>query len=113
RRSKTPNRTVATLFGTITLWRRLYQPLHGIEPSIFPLEIRLGLEAGRATPALAERVAQAVVTFPQKTVLTLLKDTHGVSWSVASLLKVIASVATGVDEHRHDGQAAPLPLMLV
>ncbi len=59
RRSKTPNRTVATLFGTITVWRMLYQPLHGVEPSIFPLEIRLGLEAGRATPALAERVAQA------------------------------------------------------
>ena len=26
RRSKTPNRKVATLFGTITLWRYLYQP---------------------------------------------------------------------------------------
>ena len=52
RRSKTPNRKVATLFGTITLWRYLYQPLHGVEPSIFPLEIRLGLEVGLATPAL-------------------------------------------------------------
>jgi hypothetical protein len=30
RRSKTPNRKVATLFGTITLWRYLYQPLHGV-----------------------------------------------------------------------------------
>ena len=54
RRFKSPNRTVATLFGTITLWRMLYQPLHGIERSIVPLEIRLGLEAGLATPALAE-----------------------------------------------------------
>jgi hypothetical protein len=112
RRSKNPNRKVATLFGTITLWRRLYQPLHGIEPSIFPLEIRLGLEAGLATPALAERVAQAVVTFPQKTVLTLLKDAHGVSWSVASLRKVIAGVAAGVEGHRHDAQAAQLLLWL-
>src|SRR5947209_7091073 len=59
RRSKTPNRTVATLFGTITLWRMLYQPTHGGERSIFPLELRLGLEAGVATPALAERVALA------------------------------------------------------
>ena len=32
--------------------------VHGVERSIFPLEIRLGLEAGRATPALAERVAR-------------------------------------------------------
>ena len=108
RRSKTPNRKVATLFGTITLWRMLYQPLHGIEPSIFPLEIRLGLEAGLATPGVAERVAQAAITFPQKTVLTLLKDTHGVSWSVASLRKVIAGVAAGVEGHRHDAQAARL-----
>src|SRR3954463_13081426 len=42
RRAKTPNRSVATLFGTITLWRMLYQDVHGIEPSIFPLEVRLG-----------------------------------------------------------------------
>jgi hypothetical protein len=37
RRAKTPNRKVATLFGTITLWRSLYQPIHGIEHAIFPL----------------------------------------------------------------------------
>ena len=47
RRAKTPNRGIATLFGTITLWRYLYQPIHGVERSIFPLEIRLGIE----TPA--------------------------------------------------------------
>ena len=80
-----PNRQVATLFGTITLWRMLYQPLHGLKPSIFPLEIRLGLEAGLATPGLAERAAQAAITSPQRAVLTLLKDAHGVSSSVASL----------------------------
>jgi hypothetical protein len=112
RRSKTPNRKVSTLFGTITLWRMLYQPLHGIEPSIFPLEIRLGLEAGLATPGLAERVAQAAITSSQKTVLTLLKVAHGVSWSVASLRTVIAGVAGGVEGHRHDAQAAQLLLWL-
>jgi hypothetical protein len=108
RRSKTPNRSVATLFGTITLWRRLYQPLHGGEPSIFPLEIRLGLEAGLATPGLAERAAQAAASSTQKAVLALLKAAHGVSWSVASLRKVIAGVAAGMEEHRRDAQAAQL-----
>jgi hypothetical protein len=108
RRSKTPNRSVATVFGTITLWRWLYQPLHGIEPSIFPLEIRLGLEAGLATPALAERAAQAAVGSPQAAVLARLKDDQGVSWSVASLRKVIAGVAAGMGEHRHDAQVAQL-----
>ena len=49
------NRHVATLFGTITLMRFLYQPVESAERSIFPLEIRLGLEAGIATPVLIGR----------------------------------------------------------
>jgi hypothetical protein len=106
RRSKTPHRTVATLFGTITLWRMLYQPLHGIERSIFPLEIRLGLEAGLATPALAERVAQAATSSTQDTVLATLKRDHGVGWSVASLRTVIAAVTEGMEPHRQDAQVA-------
>lgn len=105
RRSKTPNRKVATLFGTITLWRMLYQDVHGVEPAIFPLEVRLGLEAGRATPALAERAARAAVTLPQDAVLAALRADHGVSWSVASLRAVIAAVAAGMDAHRLDAQA--------
>jgi hypothetical protein len=105
-RSKTPNRTVATLFGTITLWRYLYQPIHGIEPSVFPLEIRLGLEAGLATPALTERVGQAAVTSSQNSVLEYLKRNHGVRWSVASLRKVIAEVSEGMEPHRHDAAVA-------
>jgi hypothetical protein len=108
RRSKTPNRSVATAFGTITLWRMLYQDIHGAEPSIFPLEVRLGLEAGRATPALAERAARAAVTSAQDTVLAALRDDHGVNWSVATLRAVIAAVAAGMDAHRHDAQAARL-----
>jgi hypothetical protein len=105
-RSKTPKHTVATLFGTITLWRYLYQPLHGVEPSIFPLEISLGLEAGLATPALAERVGQAAATATQNTVLADLKRDHGVSWSVATLRKVIAGVSEGMEPHRHDASVA-------
>src|SRR5436305_8152721 len=106
RRFKSPNRTVATLFGTITLWRMLYQPLHGVERSIVPLEIRLGLEAGLATPALAERVAQAATASTQDTVLDTLRRNHGVCWSVASLRTVIAGVAQGMEPHRQDGQVA-------
>jgi hypothetical protein len=105
RRSKTPNRSVATLFGTITLWRMLYQDVHGVEPSTFPLEVRLGLEAGRATPALAERATRAAVTLPQDAVLAVLRDDHGVRWSVASLRAVIAGVAAGMGAHRHGAQA--------
>jgi hypothetical protein len=108
RRCKTPNRSVATHFGTITLWRMLYQDVDGIEPSIFPLEIRLGLEAGRATPALAERAAGAAVTSPQEAVLAALRADHGVRWSATTLRAVIAGVAAGMEVHRQEAQVARL-----
>jgi hypothetical protein len=94
------------LFGTITVWRMLYQPLHGVEPSIFPLEIRLGLEAGLCTPGLTERVAQAATATSQNAVLATLQRDQSVSWSVATLRKVIAEVATGMEPHRHDAAVA-------
>jgi len=108
RRSKTPNRSVATVFGTITLWRTLYQDVHGVEPSIFPLEVRLGLEAGRATPALAERAARAAVASPQSAVLAALRDDHGVRWSAATLRAVVAAVAAGMEAHCQEAQASRL-----
>jgi hypothetical protein len=106
RRDKTPNRRIATLFGTITLWRWLYQPIHGVERSIFPLEIRLGLAAGRATPALAERVAHAAADSTQSTVLGDLKRDQGVAWSVATLRLVIATTWEGMTPHFHAAQVA-------
>jgi hypothetical protein len=56
RRRRQHPRSVATLFGPVTLWRRLYAPLERRGSSMHPLELRLGIEAGLATPALAERV---------------------------------------------------------
>src|SRR4051794_30367581 len=106
RRAKTPNRGVATLFGTITLWRHLYQPIHGVERSIFPLEIRLGLAAGRATPALAERAARAAADSTQGTVLADLRRDHAVAWSVDTLRAVIASTWDGMAPQFHDAQVA-------
>src|SRR4051812_18311466 len=106
RRDKTPNRCIATLFGTITLWRHLYQPIHGVERSIFPLEVRLGLAAGRATPALAERVAHAAADSTQGTVLAGLKRDRGVAWSVATLRAVIATTWEGMAPHLHAAQVA-------
>jgi hypothetical protein len=108
RRSKTPNRSVATTFGTITSWRMLDQDVHGVEPSIFPLEIRFGLESGRATPALAECAARAAVTLAQDAVLATVRHDHGVRWSVATLRSVIAGVAAGMEAHRQDAQVKRL-----
>jgi hypothetical protein len=106
RRTKTPNRSVATLFGTITLWRYLYQPLHGVEHATFPLEIRLGLAAGRATPALAEWVARAATDATQDTVRADLKRDRGVAWSVETLRAVIAETWQGMAPHAHAAQVA-------
>jgi hypothetical protein len=108
RRSRTPNRSVATTFGTITLWRMLYRDIHGVEPSIFPLEIRLGLESGRATPALAERAARAAVASPQCAVLAALRHDHGVRWSATTLRAVVADVAAGMEIPCQGAQAARL-----
>src|SRR5207237_8384901 len=65
-----------------------------------------------APPALAERGAPAAVAATQNAVLAGLERDHGVCWSVASLRKVIAGMAAGMDEHRHDAQVAQLLLWL-
>jgi len=105
--SKTPNRYLSTVFGTITLWRYWYRP-EVAGAGIFPLEIKLGLECGLATPALAERVAQYTVDSTQQTVLKLLREDHGVKWSVASLRKVISTVSLAMTQHAPAAQKAKL-----
>lgn len=103
-RTRTANRSVATLFGTIVLWRFRYEPLESGLACIFPLEIRLGIEAARATPALAERVGQWSAQHTQKTVWELLRRAHGVAWSVKTLRKVTASLSAGLAPLRQAAQ---------
>jgi hypothetical protein len=55
-RDRSPN-AIATLFGTLQLRRYLYEDLQPGNPCLFPLERQLGIVAGAATPALAERAA--------------------------------------------------------
>jgi hypothetical protein len=105
---KTANRKVASLFGTITLMRFLYRPIEEWVPAIFPLEIRLGLEQGRATPALADRIGRHAAQCTQQQVLQILRRDHGITWSVALLRKVTAAVAEGMSAHRHAAQVAKL-----
>lgn len=106
RRVKSANRALDTLFGTITLWRYRYEALEAGLRSIFPLEIRLGVEAGRATPALAERVGRYAAEGTQQAVLATLRRAHGVSWSVATLRKVVAALSAALAEHRPQAQVA-------
>lgn len=107
RRRKHPH-AVATLFGPVTLWRRLYEPLGRRGRSIHPLELRLGIEAGVATPALAERVGRWGTDHTQQDVLEMLQSAHGVAWSCSSLRKVLGSLRAGMAPHRESAQVAQL-----
>jgi hypothetical protein len=83
RRPKSRNR-IGTWFGTIELRRYLYEATERGERALFPLEMQLGIEAGLATPALAERVGLWSAEHEQEQV-RLLRHEHGVAWSVTSL----------------------------
>lgn len=107
RRPKSTN-TIGTLFGPIQLHRYLYEPLERGEKSIFPLEMQLGIEAGLATPALAERVGLQAVDRTQKQVRDWLAQAHGVSWSTKSLRKLLASLRSGLSSFREPAQMEKL-----
>jgi hypothetical protein len=108
---KTRNAHMATLFGTICLWRfayRFWEPL--IKDScIFPLELQLGLIEG-ATPALAhwigQRMAEAGAT--QSRVLGQLQEEHGVSMGVKRLRTLVSTLGEGIAEHRQAAQVEAL-----
>ena len=105
---KTPNREVATLFGKITLWRHGYRYVERDtgEPTIFPLEIQLGLVEG-ATPALASVAAAALAETgaTQDTALGRLRSQHGVVWGVKKLRAVTENVSAAMETFRREHQA--------
>jgi hypothetical protein len=90
----------ATLSGTVELQRCLYEPLRGArddeQPSFSPLELRLGIVAGSATPALAERVGRLAPQHTQQQLLDILGRDHHVAWSVKVLRGVTAAVSAGM-----------------
>lgn len=106
RRPKSPNRNLGTRFGTITLWRFLYEPLEYGEHSIFPLEINLGIEAGAASPALAEHVGQLACSRTQSELISIVQRDHDVAWSTDTARKVTASISEAMIDHLHPAQAA-------
>ena len=101
-----PPRSVATLFGPVTLRRRLYERLgrSGSGRSVHPLELGLGLEAGLATPALAERVGRLATEHSQQEVREMLQSDYGVHWSCTSVRKVLGSLRAGMAPHREGAQ---------
>jgi hypothetical protein len=106
RRRRQHRTTIATLFGPVIVWRRLYEPLVPQARAIHPLELRLGIEAGLATPALAERIGGWAADHTQRQVLEMLHHDHGVHWSCTTLRKLLTYLRTGMAAHRHAAQVA-------
>jgi hypothetical protein len=98
-RDRSPN-NIATLFGTVKLCRYLYEDLEPGNPCLFPLERQLGIVAGAATPALAERASWWFAQYPQGGTLAILKRDHDIRWSKDTLRQVTAVVACGLEQQR-------------
>jgi len=110
---RTPNRGgIGTVFGKISLVRFSYEPLGEArddkQQSVSPLELSLGVVAGNASPALAERVGRAASSHTQRELLELLEREHRVGWSAKVLRRVTAAVSKGVAEHLHQAQKKQL-----
>ena len=102
---KTPAQ-VSTRFGKITLRSFYYQNNEDGEPGLHPLHLRLGIGAGGATPALAQRAAQMAVDHTQSEVRAWLLQEHGVSWTNARLRAALADFRRRLLPFVHEGQKA-------
>lgn len=103
RRDKSPLRNLNCLFGPITLRRYCYQPLETCGKCLFPLQHQLGIVAGVATAALADRVAREAADCTQRQMLEQLKS-RGVLWGVQTLRNVTQAMAQTLGVHRHEAQ---------
>ena len=90
RLNKKTTRLVATCFGSIMLRSFYYLNEEDGEPGLHPLHVCLGIGAGMATPALAERVARASVDHTQAEVRAWLLREHGLQWSNERLRTALA-----------------------
>lgn len=109
RRDKTCNSHIATLFGTVALWRRGYRDCDQVEKSIFPLELLLGLTAG-ATPALADWLGREMgdAGASQARTLDRLREEHHISMGVKRLREVIDRASEGIADFRETSQVDAL-----
>jgi len=109
RNQKTRNSYVATLFGTVTLWRRGYRSWEAAERSIFPLEMLLGLTEG-ATPALVDWLGRKMAESgaSQTRVLQLLRRECGVAMGVKRLRACIDQLSDAMSELRETHQVKSL-----
>jgi hypothetical protein len=109
RNRKTRRAAVATLFGTVVLWRRGYRGWEMADGTIFPLEMFLGLNHG-ATPALVDWLGRkmAETGASQSRVLELLRQECGVAMGVKRLRACIDQLSGAMSELREAHQVEAL-----
>jgi hypothetical protein len=99
---------IATLFGAIELQRCLYEPLQeardDAQRCFAPLELRLGIVANNATPALAERVGRLATSHTQQDLLAVLRREYHINWSVKVLRQVTEAVSAGIAPYLRQAQ---------
>lgn len=109
RNRKTRRASVATLFGTVVLWRRGYRGWDEADGTLFPLEMFLGLNHG-ATPALVDWLGRkmAETGASQSRVLELLRQECGVAMGVKRLRACIDQLRSAMSELREAHQVEAL-----
>lgn len=109
RNKKTRNAYVATLFGTVVLWRRGYVSWDASDRSIFPLEMFLGLTAG-VTPGLADWLGRKMAEggASQGRVLEMLRQESCVAMGVKRLRQCVGQLSDAMSELRQEHQVGML-----
>lgn len=113
RAQPTPNRSIATRFGDITLWRLGYRSWQRGEETIFPLELMLGL-VENVTPAMLDWIGKTIAAagMSQQATLEAIKQSSGVSMGVKRLRACTESLASAMKPLRETHQADALLEML-
>jgi hypothetical protein len=104
RRNRRTANAIDTRFGPITFERWFFQNSLPESPGFAPLDVRLGIIAGRMTGALAEVTGRLAADLPQQAALDMLAERFAVRPSVEAYRRVVADLATQV-RTVHDEQA--------
>lgn len=104
RRNRQTQKTIDTCFGPVTFRRWFFQNAEAGEPGMAPLDLRLGLLAGRMTPAAAEATGRLAADLPQQAMLESLRERFAITPGVATVRRVVSDLAEKVRVH-HDEAA--------
>ncbi|QDU98816.1 hypothetical protein Pla8534_67270 [Lignipirellula cremea] len=104
RRNRQTVSSIDTRFGRVNYERWFFQNGQPGSPGVAPLDVRLGIVAGRMTPALAEATGRLAADMPQQAALQMLRERFAVKMSVDSYRRVVAELATEV-RGVHDEEA--------